>query len=78
MFMHGDATVTWTGSRDSYLDGWIFNAWQFRPGRDDQPFWVWSVDGLKDFDWVLRRVGDPTPYVVVSEDLFASSFRRGV
>ena len=77
-FMIGDTTVIWTGSRDSYLASWFFNAWQFRPGRDDQPYWVWSVEGLKDCDWVLRRVGDPVPYVVVSEDLFASSFRRDV
>lgn len=79
VFMSGDATVIYTGqSQDLSLRGWFFQAWQYRRNRDDRPFWaiMWDGDDVPEGDWVLRRVGDAAPYVIVPDGLYQANFSR--
>ena len=73
MFGYGPAVV-YVGD-DQRLKGWFFDAWQFRPGLE-QPYWLVGLDaGLEDGDWVVRRVGDHVPFIVVKDDLYQAEFR---
>lgn len=82
VFMSGDATVVYTGEdKDSFLRGWYFQAWQYRPDREDQPFWAIAVPDVEapeiaSGDWVLRRIGDAAPWVIVPDGLYQANFSR--
>lgn len=56
------------------LRGWVFHAWQYHPSKLNVPWW-WEARYPETYDiprnhWVLRRVGDPHPYAVMSPQQF--------